>query len=310
MLPLLKIASNGEELNLRSILEILAEEFCLTNSERTQLLASGKQTVFFNRAAWAQTHLKQAGLFDSPRRGGVVITARGLQVLRENPDAVDVNLLERFPEYLDFRSRRRSTNIKPVAESDNRTGETVVSAYQEVPDDSEVESPEEVLASAFLQVRNDLEAELLQQVKDSPAAFFESLVIDLLVNMGYGGSRQDAGQALGRTGDEGIDGLINEDHLGLDVIYVQAKRWENTVGRPEIQKFAGALQGQRARKGVFITTSNFSKEAQEYPSQIESKIILIDGARLVQLMVDYGVGVLTAGVYEVKKVDSDYFPFK
>ena len=265
--------------------------------------------MFFNRAAWAQTHLKQAGLFDSPRRGGVIITARGRQVLRENPDGVDVKLLRGFPEYQEFLSRRRSTPTNPITGQVEVPTEVLTSAYfQQQPGDSGVESPEEVLASAYLQVRGDLEVELLQQVKDSPSEFFEHLVIDLLVAMGYGGSRQDAGRALGRSGDEGIDGLINEDHLGLDVIYVQAKRWENTVGRPEIQKFAGALQGQRARKGVFITTSYFSREAQEYPSQIESKVILIDGARLAQLMVDHGVGVLTANVYEVKRIDSDYFP--
>ena len=204
--------------------------------------------------------------------------------------------LERFPEFVEFRTP--SAPRKP----------SIGSEIEPSPDET-TGSPEDLLASAYLQVRSDLEIELLQQIKDSPPAFFEQLVVDLLVAMGYGGSRQDAGQALGRSGDEGIDGVINEDHLGLDVIYVQAKRWENTVGRPEIQKFAGALQGQRARKGVFITTANFSKEAEAYPSNIDAKIILIDGVRLVQLMVDHGVGVLTTGVYEVKKIDGEYFPF-
>ena len=287
MLPLLKIAADGEEHQLRSTIGILAEGFSLTDEERTQLLPSGNQAVFVNRVSWAKIYLSQAGLLDSPRRGAFLITDRGRQVLGENPDRVDAKLLERFPEFLDFRSRSRKTKTIP----------------------DQVESPEDLLSTAYIQVRGELEAELLQHVKDAPPSFFEQLVIDLLVKMGYGGSRQDAVRALGRSGDEGIDGLINEDQLGLDVIYVQAKRWENTVGRPEIQKFAGALQGQRARKGVFITTSNFSKEAQEYPSQIESKIILIDGARLVQLMFDHGVGVLNAGVYEVKKLDTDYFPF-
>ena len=295
MLPLLKILSAGTEHQMRTVVESLAEEFSLTGEERSQLLPSGKQPVFLNRSGWARTYLKHAGLIDSPRRGFIVITARGQQVLGENLDRIDIDLLERFPEFLEFRTR--STATKPL-----------VNRLTQLSTEQSNESPEDRLASAYLQVRGELEVELLQQVKDSPPAFFENLVIDLLVAMGYGGSRQEAGQALGRSGDEGIDGVINEDHLGLDVIYIQAKRWENTVGRPEIQKFAGALQGQRARKGVFITTSSFSKEAQEYPSQIESKIILIDGARLAQLMVDHGVGVLTANVYEVKRIDSDYFP--
>jgi restriction system protein len=295
MLPLLRIASDGTEHQMRAVVEMLAEEFSLTGEELSQLLPSGKQAIFFNRTGWARTYLKQAGLIESPRRGVILITSRGREVLGENPDRINVNMLERFPEFLEFRTR--STGTKPLAKQ-----------LTQHSTEQSSESPEDLLASAYLQVRGDLEVELLQQVKDSPPAFFENLVIDLLVAMGYGGSRQDAGQALGRSGDEGIDGVINEDHLGLDVIYVQAKRWENTVGRPEIQKFAGALQGQRARKGVFITTANFSREAQEYSSQIESKIILIDGARLARLMVDHGVGVSTVGVYEVKKIDSDYFP--
>ena len=163
------------------------------------------------------------------------------------------------------------------------------------------------MASAYSKLRNSLESEILSSVKESFPSFFERLVVDLLVKMGYGGNRKDAGKALGKSGDGGIDGIINEDRLGLDVIYIQAKRWEGTVGRPEIQKFAGALQGQRAKKGVFITTSNFTKEAKEYVSMIDVKIILIDGELLSALMVDYNVGVSTVGQYEVKKLDSDYF---
>ena len=169
------------------------------------------------------------------------------------------------------------------------------------------QTPEDALASAFQKLRKNLESELLEQVKSSSPAFFERLVIDLLVAMGYGGSRQDAGRAIGRSGDEGIDGIIKEDKLGFDAIYVQAKRWEATVGRPEIQKFAGALQGQRANKGVFITTSDFSREAHEYANAINTKIILIDGQRLTQLMADHNVGVAPVGNYELKRVDSDYF---
>jgi restriction system protein len=164
-----------------------------------------------------------------------------------------------------------------------------------------------LLENAYLQVRRQVEAELLSQIKSSPPEFLERVVVDLVVRMGYGGSRKDAGEALGRSGDEGIDGIIKEDPLGLDIIYLQAKRWEGTVGRPEIQKFAGALQGQRARKGIFITTSTFSSDALEYTSRIETKIILIDGLRLAKLMFDHGVGVSAASNYEVKRIDTDYF---
>jgi restriction system protein len=290
MLPLLRLASDRKEHPLRAATELLADELSLTNEERNELLPSGNQAVFANRVGWARTYLKQAGLIDSPRRGSFRITQRGLDFLQEKPIRVDVKLLERFPEFLEFRNRRRereSTSIPALTES----GAT----------------PEDSLAAAYQTLRADLEAEVLQQVKESSPAFFERLVVDLLVKMGYGGSRQDAGRAIGRSGDGGIDGIINEDRLGLDVIYVQAKRWDTTVGRPEIQRFAGALQGQRARKGVFITTSSFSQDAEEYASRIDSRIILIDGARLTRLMVDHNVGVSTVGSYEVKKIDSDFF---
>jgi len=290
MLPLLRLASDRKEHPLRAATELLADELSLTNEERNELLPSGNQAVFANRVGWARTYLKQAGLIDSPRRGSFRITQRGLDFLQEKPIRVDVKLLERFPEFLEFRNRRRereSTSIPALTES----GAT----------------PEDSLAAAYQTLRADLEAEVLQQVKESSPAFFERLVVDLLVKMGYGGSRQDAGRAIGRSGDGGIDGIINEDRLGLDVIYVQAKRWDTTVGRPEIQRFAGALQGQRARKGVFITTSSFSQDAEEYASRIDSRIILIDGAPLTRLMVDHNVGVSTVGSYEVKKIDSDFF---
>jgi restriction system protein len=163
------------------------------------------------------------------------------------------------------------------------------------------------MALAYQRVRKELEAELLEQVKAASPVFFERLVVDLLVAMGYGGSRQDAGRAIGRSGDGGIDGMIKEDRLGLDVIYVQAKRWEGVVGRPEIQKFAGALQGQRASKGVFITTSSYTKDAVEYANVIATKIILVDGETLASLMFDYNVAVARIGTYELKRIDTDYF---
>ena len=168
--------------------------------------------------------------------------------------------------------------------------------------------PEDALQSAYQTLRNSLAADLLDQVRRSSAAFFERLVVDVLVRMGYGGSRKEAGEAIGRAGDEGIDGIIKEDRLGLDIIYIQAKRWESTVGRPEVQRFAGALQGKRARKGVFITTSSFSREAIDYAASIDTKVILLSGAQLAELMIDHGVGVATDATYELKRLDADYFP--
>lgn len=290
MLPVLKLASDRQEHKLREAVEQLADEYALSDDERDELLPSGNQGVFNNRVHWARTYLKQAGLLEAPKRGCFQITERGLSLLAENPDVVNVALLERYPEFQEFRSRRKEkANTK-----DEGSG-------------TSSETPEDALASAYRAIQRKVEEEILEQVMQSSPSFFERLVVDLLVQMGYGGNRQDAGRALGKSGDGGIDGIIKEDRLGLDVIYIQAKRWEGTVGRPEIQKFAGALQGQRARKGVFITTSGFSKEAEEYASMIESKIILIDGARLASLMIEHDVGVSTSGVYEVKKIDSDYF---
>lgn len=290
MLPVLKLASDRQEHKLREAVEQLADEYALSDDERNELLPSGNQGVFNNRVHWARTYLKQAGLLEAPKRGCFQITERGLSLLAENPDVVNVALLERYPEFQEFRSRRKEkANTK-----DEGSG-------------TSSETPEDALASAYSAIQRKVEEEILEQIMQSSPSFFERLVVDLLVQMGYGGNRQDAGRALGKSGDGGIDGIIKEDRLGLDVIYIQAKRWEGTVGRPEIQKFAGALQGQRARKGVFITTSGFSKEAEEYASMIESKIILIDGARLASLMIEHDVGVSTSGVYEVKKIDSDYF---
>ena len=290
MLPVLKLASDQEEHKLREAVEELADEFALSGDERNELLPSGNQAVFNNRVHWARTYLKQAGLLAAPKRGFFQITDNRLSLLAENPDMVNVSLLERYPEFQEFRSRRKDkTN-----DEDEGIG-------------TPTETPEDTLASAYKAIQRKVEEEILDSILQSSPSFFERLVVDLLVKMGYGGNRQDAGRALGKSGDGGIDGIINEDRLGLDVIYIQAKRWEGTVGRPEIQKFAGALQGQRARKGVFITTSGFSKEAVEYASLIESKIILIDGARLALLMTEHDVGVSTSGVYEVKKIDSDYF---
>jgi restriction system protein len=295
MLPILVHLRDGQEHANQETLNTLAEQFRLTEEEREQLLPSGQQPLFTNRVAWAKSHLKAAGLIESPRRGYYKICPRGLEVLQKNPERVDLRLLSQFPEYLEFRKTKREASaagsgptLLPGGESDKLT-------------------PEEHLEHGYQRIREQLAADLLQKAKAASPAFFEKLVVELLLNMGYGGSRQDAGKTVGRAGDGGIDGVINEDRLGLDVIYIQAKRWEGTVGRPEIQKFAGALQGQRAKKGIFITTSDFTKEAEDYAAMIDSRIVLVNGVRLANLMMDHGVGVTKAAAYEVKRIDSDYF---
>ncbi len=298
MLPVLKLASDGNEHKFSKAVEELADEFNLSTEERNELLQSGSQAVFHNRVGWARSYLKQAGLLASPKRGFFTITQKGNELIATNPSRVDASTLEQYPEFIEFKNRKKEKGEEDEAEivSTSEQGSTL--------------TPEDALASAYNKLRSALESELLIAVKESSPSFFERVVVDLLVKMGYGGNRQDAGRALGKSGDGGIDGIINEDRLGLDVIYIQAKRWEGVVGRPEIQKFAGALQGQRARKGVFITTSLFTKEAREYASVIETKIILIDGEHLSKLMAEHNVGVSTVGQYEVKKLDSDYFDYE
>ncbi|MEO5573745.1 MAG: restriction endonuclease [Gammaproteobacteria bacterium] len=290
MLPLVNFCRDQREHTNRESLAFLAEKFNLTDEERNELLPSGQQAVFDNRVAWARAHLKMAKILENIQRGVFKITPRGMDLLNRNPEFINLKLLQQFPEYLEARNRRKLKNESPV-EADQEQSQT----------------PEEILEDAYQSIKNALANELVQQIKISSPRFFEKLVVELLVKMGYGGTRKDAGRAIGRSGDEGIDGIINEDRLGLDVIYIQAKRWANTIGRPDIQKFAGALQGQRARKGIFITTSNFSKEAEDYASRIENRIILIDGEYLAQLMIDHGVGVTSVAAYEIKRIDSDYF---
>lgn len=291
MLPVLEILADGEEHNIGDVVDAVSRRFKLSTVEREQLLESGQQTVIRNRAGWARTYLKKAGMIAATRRGYFRITKRGLSTLESRPDRVDVKFLEQFPEFVEFVNLRHEKSEQKEAE-----GVSVV-----------VSTPEEALESAYNRLRTDLEADLLDQVRSASPSFFERLVVELLVRMGYGGSLRDAGQAVGKSGDGGIDGIIKEDRLGLDVIYIQAKRWEAAVGRPEIQKFAGALQGFRARKGVFITTSSFSTDATEFVSRIDSKIVLIDGATLSRYMIDHNVGVSSSRSYDVKKIDSDYF---
>ena len=291
MKPFLEFLGDGKEHSLGETVDFISDKFNLSAEERRELLPSGNQEVIRNRVGWARTYLGKSLLLEGTRRGYFRITDRGQDVLRNDPDRIDSKYLERFPEFVEFRSQRKPPQNKEASKDPIESTET----------------PEEALASAYQIYRKELEADLIEQVKTVTPIFFERLVVELLVSMGYGGSRKDAGQAVGQSGDGGIDGIIKEDRLGLDVVYIQAKRWDSTVGRPEIQKFAGALQGKRARKGVFITTSAFTRDAMEFASMIESKIVLIDGSMLASLMIDHGVGVSSIANYEIKRIDSDYF---
>jgi restriction system protein len=291
MLPFLETLQDGKERTMRELTEKLALRFKLTEEERQEHIPSGPQSSFYNRVAWAKTHLKNAGLIDNRVWGKVSISEAGRRVLSQQPAAVNCKFLKQFPSYLKF------IGHSPTPEGDEKD-EAVLES---------IKTPEESLAESYQTLRNALADEVLDRVKSCTPQFFERLVVELLVAMGYGGSLADAGQAIGRSGDGGIDGIIKEDKLGLDVVCMQAKRWEKTVGRPEVQAFAGSMEGFRARKGVLLTTSAFSKDAEEYVNRIERKIVLIDGRRLAQLMIDHDIGVATARVYVVKKVELDYF---
>jgi restriction system protein len=292
MLPLLRLVADGHEHTARSLVEKLASEFHITDEERRELLTSGVQAVFDNRVGWARTYLKKAGLLESPRRATVIISELGRQTLAEKPVKIDTKFLRQFPSFLEFQNPSRNGNEQEGELSERSSDQT----------------PEESLDSAYQSIRKSLASELLNKVVELSPAFFERLVVELLVKIGYGGSIKDAGKAIGKSGDEGIDGTIKEDKLGLDVIYIQAKKWKGTnVGRPDLQKFVGALAGQGAKKGIFITTSDFTRDAIEYVPRNETKIVLINGELLAQLMVDYSLGCTTQQIYEVKKIDNDYF---
>lgn len=269
----------------------LANDFNLSDDELKEVLPSGRQPIFENRVGWARTYLKRAGLIESPRRAIFTITQRGSDVLKQNPERINITFLKQFPEFIEFQNIRHDAT--------EETGYNV-NANQ---------TPEENLEAIYQQLRKSLAQELINKVISLPPTFFERLVVELLVKMGYGGSIKDAGKAIWRIGDEGIDGTIKEDKLGLDIIYIQAKRWQpgNVVGRPEIQRFVGALAGQGAKKGIFITTSIFSREAIDYIPRNETKIVLIDGEQLAQLMIDYNIGVSVVNTYELKRIDNDYF---
>lgn len=293
MLPALALLDKESPRSTAELREALAEQFNLTSEELVHLLPSGKQTTFTNRVAWAYSYLKQAGLILSPKRGVYEIAPRGREVVRDKPLRIDISFLTQFPEFQAF----RQSSDAGVMPNPNSQPDPV----------SNVLTPDEEIRAGYDRLRAALASQLLDKVKAITPAGFEQLVVDLLVALGYGGSRKDAGQVVGGGGDEGIDGIIKEDRLGLDTIYLQAKRWQGTVGRPEIQRFAGALQGQRARKGVFITTSSFTADARSYASGLQTTIVLIDGPMLAQLMMDAGIGVSEAETIRILKADEDYF---
>jgi len=288
--PLLEIAGDGKEHAIKDARKIIASRMKLTEEDLKEMLPSGTQSKFDNRVAWAKIYLTKAKVLEAPRRAYFIITDRGRSLLKEGHDRIDVKILNRYPEFVEFHTAKNDQ--LPSSSSS---------------DISPIETPEETLQEAYQSIRNELATEILERIKGNSPQFFERLVVDIMVAIGYGGSHADAGKSIGQSGDEGIDGIIKEDRLGLDVIYLQAKRWAGTVGRPEIQKFVGALHGKRAKKGVFITTGTFSSDARSYVESINPKVILIDGKSLAELIIDYGLGTNIIAKYEIRRIDSDYF---
>ncbi|MEX3929929.1 restriction endonuclease [Paraburkholderia sp. BR10936] len=290
-LPFLTFIADGEEYTKQDLAEHLAKTFNLSQEDVDEVLPSGRQTRFMNRVAWTRTYLGKAILVESSGRGRFRITQRGRELLATNPTKLDIRTLKQFPEFQAFHQANTDDT------GGNSTDEQVVAG----------ETPEERLESSYQALRKELAQALLQQVLNASPAFFEQLVVDLLVAMGYGGSRADAGKAVGQSGDEGIDGIIKEDRLGLDIIYLQAKRWQNPVGRPQVQAFVGSLVGKGAGKGVMLTTSRFTDDARQFVRHLQQKVVLIDGEELTGLMIDFNVGVAATTQYVVKKIDLDYF---
>ena len=292
MLPLLTILKDGEEHTTVETNQKLATLFGVTDEEQNVFLPSGVAKTFPNRVAWAKSYLKMAGLLENTKRSSFKITEQGKKLLSENRSEINLRTLKTIPAYLERTGRTKDDDASIESEIDNPLI---------------IETPEEILESNYLKIRRNLSQELLIKIKSCTPAFFENLVVELLVKMGYGGSIKDAGKSIGKSGDEGIDGIIKEDKLGLDIIYIQAKRWEGSVGRPEIQKFIGALAGQGAKKGVFITTSRYTPDAREYHPKNDTKIVLIDGEQLAELMIDFNLAVSISTTFEIKKLDNDYF---
>jgi restriction system protein len=296
--PAMQFFADAKPHRLAEVFEVLAKHFNLTQDEQNELLPSGKQRRWNNRANWACYDLFRAGLLDRPKKGLYVITELGKKVAAEKPDFIGREYLMKFPSFAQFaEAKGKNSNEASVDEDETNGGEAVTS-----------KTPEEIIEAAYRTLQTSLKSELLAIVKKMDAFRFEQLVLDLLVAMGYGGSREEAARVTKASGDEGVDGVINEDRLGLDVIYVQAKKWtDTTVGRPDIQSFVGALAGKQAQKGIFITTSDFADTAKAYAKSISQKVILIDGNRLADLMIEHNIGVAPAHAFELKRIDSDYF---
>lgn len=292
MRPLLVSIEDGVEHDLKEVKKVLIAKFSVTEEELQIKIPSQRAFLFDNRFGWANTYLKKAGLIGSQRRGFLQITEQGKQFLLKHPEQIKVSDLKKIDEFKSFHKAKETNNAQE---------------NEEIAIEDTVKSPEEIIDSAYNLIFNGLVVELLSTIKSCSAQFFENLVVDLLITMGYGGSRKEAGTAIGKSGDGGIDGIINEDKLGLDSIYIQAKRWEKTVPIKEIRDFAGSLLSKKARKGVFITTSDFPKSAYEFVNSIEPKIILIDGEKLAGLMIEHNVGITVKDSYVLKGIDNDYF---
>jgi restriction system protein len=293
MLPILRILADGAEHPQRELADKIADHFHLTAEERAEMLPKVRATYLRHRLGWAGFSLRRAGLADNPRTGTLRITEQGRKFLASNPTHLRAADLKVFPAYAAFVEKMRNEG------GTEAKAESVQSGTQE--------TPEERIEAAFTELNETLVTDVLSQLAKIDPFRFERVVLDLLVAMGYGGSFKEAAAVTQKTGDEGIDGVINEDRLGLDVIYIQAKRWKANVGRQEIQNFVGALAGKKASKGVFITTSGFNDNATDYAAGLHQKVILIDGQRLAELMIEHGIGVAEEHAYRIKKIDSDYF---
>jgi restriction system protein len=295
MLPVLKLAAQGET-RVPLAAETIADELGLTAEQRDEILPSGKQRILHNRIHWAKFYMAKAGLIESPMRGVFRATQVGKDLLSRGISSLNVEVLQTFPAFADF--YKSSVNAERKGELTPVEDATASHA-----------TPEEQIDGAQALLHSVLRADLLQRILDNGPSFFERVIVDLLVGMGYGGSHESAAQRLGKSGDGGVDGVVDEDRLGLDRIYVQAKRYApgNTVQRPEIQAFVGSLVGFGATKGVFVTTSAYSSGAREYVRHLPQRVILIDGSRLTELMIEHGVGVRTSRVISIKRLDEDFF---
>lgn len=294
MLPLLEVVSDGENHNMNDVIDVLADYFKLTDEEKTRQYPTGSDYIFKNKARFARLYLLKAGLLEYPQRGFIKISTDGMSVLAKKPKEINLKLLEIFPKFIEFK--------QSLKEKNDEKKEALVETKE-----VESQTPHELIEYGYQKIKKELSQEILYQTKSSSPQFFEKLVVELLLKMGYGGSLKDAGKAIGQSGDNGIDGIIKEDKLGLDIIYIQAKRWENSIGEPVIRDFVGSLAGKHANKGVFITTSHFTSGAIDFVKNIPHKVILIDGEMLTDLMIENNIGVSGVNVYEIKKIDSDYF---